>query len=79
MKIQILGSGCPKCKQLEENARRAVAQLGITADFEKVSNIDDIMNMGVMMTPALAIDGKVKEMGKVLSPESIMQIIQNQQ
>ncbi|HOM24218.1 thioredoxin family protein [Treponema sp. J25] len=79
MKIQILGSGCPKCKQLEENARRAVAQLGITADFEKVSNIDDIMNMGVMMTPALAIDGKVKEMGKVLSPESIMQIIQNHQ
>ncbi|MCX7949524.1 MAG: thioredoxin family protein [Treponemataceae bacterium] len=79
MKIQILGSGCPKCRQLEENARRAVAQLGITAEFEKVSTIDDIMNMGVMMTPALAIDGKVKEMGKVLSPESIMQIIQNHQ
>lgn len=79
MKIQILGSGCPKCRQLEENARQAVAKLGITAEFEKVSNIDDIMNMGVMMAPALAIDGKVKEMGKVLSPESIMQIIQNHQ
>lgn len=77
MKIQILGSGCPKCKQLEENARQAVAKLGITAEFEKVSNIDDIMNMGVMMTPALAIDGEVKEIGKVLSPESIVQILQS--
>ncbi|MCX7656502.1 MAG: thioredoxin family protein [Treponemataceae bacterium] len=76
MKIQILGSGCPKCRQLEENARQAVAQLGIVAEIEKITNIDDIMNMGVMMTPALAIDGKVKEMGKVLSPESIIQIIQ---
>ncbi len=71
MKIQILGTGCPKCKQLEANAREAVAKKGVAAEIEKVTNIDEIMEMGVMMTPALVIDGEVKSVGKVLSPDQI--------
>jgi small redox-active disulfide protein 2 len=72
MKVQILGSGCPKCKLLEQHAREAVAELGIQADIEKISNIDAIMEMGVMMTPALAIDGEVKSAGKVLSKDQVV-------
>ncbi len=71
MKIQILGSGCTKCKTLEANAREAVASAGIDAVIEKVTNIDEIMEMGVMMTPALVIDGEVKSVGKVLSVAQI--------
>lgn len=71
MKIQILGMGCPKCNMLEKNARDAAAQLGLGAEFEKVSDTDRIMEMGVMMTPALAIDGEVKSVGKVLTVEQI--------
>ncbi len=71
MKIQILGTGCPKCRQLEANAREAVAKKGIVADIEKVTDIDAIMEMGVMMTPALAIDGEVKSVGKVLTVDQI--------
>ncbi len=71
MKIQILGTGCPKCKQLEANAREAIAKKGVSAEIEKVTNIDDIMAMGVMMTPALVIDGEVRSVGKVLSPDQI--------
>ncbi len=72
MKIQILGTGCPKCKQLEANAREALVKKGVAAEIEKVTNIDDIMAMGVMMTPALVIDGEVRSVGKVLSPDQIM-------
>jgi len=71
MKIQILGTGCPKCKQLEANAREAVATKGVTADIEKVTDIDQIMEMGVMMTPALVIDGEVRSVGKVLTSDQI--------
>jgi small redox-active disulfide protein 2 len=71
MKIQILGTGCPKCKLLEAHAREAVADLGIQADIEKVTDIDAIMEMGVMMTPALAIDGDVKSVGRVLTKEQV--------
>lgn len=71
MKIQILGTGCPKCRQLEANAREAVAQKGAAAEIEKVTDIDQIMEMGVMITPALVIDGEVKSVGKVLTPEQI--------
>ena len=70
-KIQILGTGCPKCKKLAENAESAAKELGIEYQLEKVTQINDIMAMGVMMTPALAIDGEVKVTGKVLSPEDI--------
>ena len=71
MKIQILGTGCPKCKKLAENAEAAAKGLGIEYDIEKVTNINEIMRFGVMMTPALAVDGEVKVVGKVLSPDEI--------
>ena len=70
-RIQILGTGCPKCKKLAENAETAAKELGIEYDVEKVTQINDIMKMGVMMTPALAIDGEVKIAGKVASPDDI--------
>ncbi len=70
-KIQILGTGCPKCKKLAENAEAAVKDLGIEYDIEKVTNINEIMSFGVMMTPALAVDGEVKVVGKVSSTEEI--------
>ncbi|HEY9055443.1 MAG TPA: thioredoxin family protein [Rectinemataceae bacterium] len=71
MKIQILGAGCAKCKLLEQHAREAVAELGIHAEIEKVTDTDAILDMGVMMTPALAIDGDVKSVGKVLTKDQI--------
>ncbi|HPE88833.1 MAG TPA: thioredoxin family protein [Spirochaetia bacterium] len=71
MKVQILGSGCPKCKLLEQHAREAVAELGVDAEIVKVTDTDDIMEMGVMMTPALAIDGEVKSVGKVLTKDQV--------
>ncbi|RKY08891.1 MAG: thioredoxin family protein [Planctomycetota bacterium] len=70
-KIQILGTGCPKCKKLTENAESAAKDLGIEYELEKITQINDIMAMGVMLTPALAIDGEVEATGKVLSPEDI--------
>jgi small redox-active disulfide protein 2 len=70
-KIQILGTGCPKCKLLTANAEAAVKALGIEAQIEKVEKIMDIMKFGVMTTPALVVDGVVKSAGKVLSPDDI--------
>ena len=70
-KIQILGTGCPKCKALTANAEAAVKALGIEAELEKVEKIQDIMKFGVMMTPALVVDGQVKSVGKVLSAADI--------
>jgi len=72
MKIQILGSGCPKCRLLEQHAREAVAELGMGVEIEKVTDTDAIMNMGVMMTPGLAFDGDVKSAGKVLTKDQIV-------
>ncbi len=70
-KIQILGTGCPKCRKLAENAEAAARALGIEYTIEKVTDINEIMNFGVMMTPALAVDGEVKVVGKVPEPEAI--------
>ena len=75
MKIQILGTGCPKCKKLEENARAAAGETGVEIEVEKVTDIDKITDMGVMITPALAVDGVVKSTGKVLSKDEIAKII----
>ena len=75
MKLQILGSGCPNCKRLEANAVEAVKAAGISAEIEKVTDIERIVEMGVMMTPALAIDGVVKSTGKVLNKEQIISIM----
>jgi small redox-active disulfide protein 2 len=74
-KIQILGTGCPKCKKLAENAEAAAKEIGIEYEIEKVTQINDIMKMGVMITPALAIDGEVKVAGKVASPEDIKKML----
>ncbi len=74
-KIQILGTGCPKCKALAANAEAAVKETGIEATVEKVEKITDIMAFGVMSTPALAVDGQVKSAGKVLSAEEIGKLL----
>ena len=74
-KIQILGTGCPKCKKLAENADAAAKELGIQYELEKVTNIKDIMSFGVMMTPALIVDGDVKTAGKVPSVEDIKSML----
>jgi len=71
LRIQVLGTGCPKCKKLAENAEAAVKSAGIEYEIVKVTDLNEIMNFGVMMTPALAIDGKVKVVGKVPSPDEI--------
>ena len=76
MKIQILGTGCPRCKKTAENAEKAVEMLGVDAEVVKVQNINDIMEYDVMITPALAIDGDVKVSGKVPSPDQIAEWIQ---
>jgi small redox-active disulfide protein 2 len=75
MKIQILGAGCAKCQALERNAREAVKSNNINAQFEKVTDADAIMDMGVMITPALAVDGEIKSSGKVISPEEIAKLL----
>lgn len=74
-KIQILGTGCPKCTKLAENADSAAKEMGIEYEIEKVTQINDIMKMGVMITPALAIDGEVKVAGKVASPDDIKEML----
>ena len=71
MVIKILGSGCAKCKKLAANAQQAVDEMGIDARVEKVEKMEDIMGYGVMSTPALVVDEKVKVMGKVPSAEDI--------
>lgn len=75
MNIQILGTGCPKCRALEANVQAAVKQLNLQATVEKVTDIDEIMQKGVMMTPALLVDGAIKSVGSVLSTEKITQIL----
>ena len=75
MKIQILGTGCPKCKKLTENADAAAQAAGVDYEIEKVTDINDIMKFGVMMTPALAVDGEVKITGKVAPPEEIQKLL----
>ena len=74
-KIQILGTGCPKCRQLAENAEAAARSLGVEYEIEKVTKINDIMAFGVMVTPALVVGGDVKVAGKVPSPEDIEKMI----
>lgn len=74
-KIQILGPGCPKCKKLAENAEAAAKDSGLDCEIEKVTDITEIMKFGVMMTPALAVDGEVKIVGNVASPDEIKNML----
>lgn len=75
MKIQILGTGCPKCQKLTEHAEAAARQLGVPYELEKIKDINQILAFGVMMTPALAVDGTVKVAGKVPSVDEIKKLL----
>ena len=75
-KLQILGTGCPKCKKLAENAEAAAKALGIEYEIEKITDINEIMKFGVMLTPALVVDGEVKAVGKVPAPDTIAEMLQ---
>lgn len=77
-KIQILGTGCTKCEKLFENAHKAVEECGAECVLEKVTDITKIVDQGVMMTPALVIDGEVKAVGKVLSTEDILEMLEGE-
>ena len=75
-KIQILGPGCPKCNKLAENAQAAAGQLESEFEIEKATDINEIMKFGVIITPALVIDGQVKAVGKVPSPDEIRRMLE---
>jgi len=74
-KLQILGTGCPKCRKLAENAKAAAEAAGIEYEIEKVTDINEIMKFGVMMTPALVIDGEVKVVGTAASVDELKKIM----
>lgn len=76
MKIEILGTGCPKCKKVTENAETAVKELGVDAEIVKIQDINEIMKRGVMLTPAIAVEGEVKASGKIPSAEEIKKWIE---
>lgn len=75
MKIQILGTGCPRCKALSSNTEKAVKELGLNAEIEKVTGIQDILKFQILMTPGLVIDGQVKAAGRVPSTDEIKQLL----
>ncbi|HAJ95317.1 MAG TPA: thioredoxin family protein [Actinobacteria bacterium] len=77
MKIQILGTGCPRCKQTEANAREAVKNLGLDAEIEKITDVNKITDFGIMATPGLAVDGEVKFSGKIPSVDEIKSLLIN--
>ena len=75
MKIKILGTGCSKCRKLEEETKQAASEMGLDFDIEKVTDLKDIMSYGVMMTPALVVNGEVKLTGKVPAREDIKKLL----
>lgn len=76
MKIQILGTGCAKCQKLAEAAKQAAEELKLTFELVKITNLNEIMGFGVMVTPALAVDGTVKVAGKVPTVEEVKKLLQ---
>jgi small redox-active disulfide protein 2 len=76
-KIKILGTGCPKCKKLSENADAAAKELGIEYSLEKVTDLKEIMKFGVMSTPAFVLDGQVKTVGKLLNVPEIKEMLKS--
>jgi small redox-active disulfide protein 2 len=74
-KIEIFGTGCAKCKKLERSAQQAVLELGLNAEVVKIENINEIMDKGILMTPALYIDGEPKAMGRVPSVDEIKEML----
>ncbi|MDO5111014.1 MAG: thioredoxin family protein [Clostridia bacterium] len=79
MQIKVIGTGCDKCTRLYQNVQQAVATLGLTADVSKVEDLVEIVKMGVMSVPALAVDGKVVSLGKVLKAEEVVKLLQKAQ
>jgi small redox-active disulfide protein 2 len=75
-KLQILGTGCPKCKKLLELTEQAARELGIEYEIEKVTDINVIMGFGILMTPGLAVDGEVKVSGKIPNVEEIKKMLE---
>jgi small redox-active disulfide protein 2 len=75
MKIEVLGTGCPKCMSVEQNVKKALAELAVQAEVEKVTDIQQIIQRGVMSTPALVIDGKLVLQGKNPSVEQLKELI----
>lgn len=75
MKIQILGTGCPKCRALAANVEKAVRELGIDAEVEKVTGIQDILKHEILMMPGLVIDGEIKAAGRVPSSDEIKELL----
>ncbi|SHO43625.1 thioredoxin family protein [Desulfopila aestuarii] len=71
MKIQVLGPGCKSCNQLADNVAEAVSAMGVECEIEKVTDFNQIMSLGVMMTPGLVVDGTVKAVGRVPSVEEL--------
>ena len=76
MKVQVLGKGCPKCRKLEANTQKAIEELGIEAELEHIHDINEITRFGVMLTPALVIDGTVKTVGEVTPTDKIKKLLQ---
>lgn len=75
MKIEVFGSGCPKCLELEKNVKEAVKKLNLTAEVTHVYDVDKVIEAGVMMTPAIAIDGTVVSSGKVLNVVELIKLL----
>lgn len=75
MKIEVLGTGCTKCRRFAKNVEQAVAELGISADIQKVEDIAAIVERGVMLTPALIVDGELKVSGRVADVEELKEIL----
>lgn len=75
MTIQILGGGCPNCKALEKNARKAAERVGVDYTIEKITDMDTIMEMGVLRTPAYAFNGVVEDSGRVFSTDEIEAVL----
>ncbi len=75
IKIQILGTGCPKCEKLAANAKKAAENLGLNYEMKKITELNQIMEFGVMSTPALAVDGKVLIVGKVPNPAELEKLL----
>ena len=75
MEIKVLGPGCAKCKKLYQETEKAIAQVGVSAELEKVEKIDEIVTYGVALTPALVIDGDIVSVGKALRQKEIVSLI----
>ncbi len=77
MRIDVVGPGCPNCQTLEQNARDAAQELGLEAEFDKITDMSKLADLGILMTPGLMVDGEVKSSGKVLSKSQIVEILKS--